>query len=85
MNTNPTSGEATPEKQAPSGAFPLATGSGETEKKVTIGELEALLASDEKLDIEIQPDGSIRAVPAGTANNAKPTILKLSDIGPTNY
>ena len=29
----------------------------------TIEELEEILASDESLDIEVQPDGSIRTVP----------------------
>lgn len=35
--------------------------------KPTIEELERMLANNEPLDIEIQPDGSIRAVPEGTA------------------
>lgn len=54
--------------------------------KTTIAELEAIMASGEKLDIEIKPDGSIHAVPAGTANNATPKILTLAEaLGPTNY
>lgn len=44
-------------------------------EKTTIEELEAMLNSDEELEIEIQPDGSINAVPKGTARNAKPRIL----------
>lgn len=36
----------------------------------TIEELERMLASSEPLDIEIQPDGSIKAVEKGTAKNA---------------
>lgn len=39
--------------------------------KPSIEELERILASGEIPDIEIQPDGSIRAVPAGTAKDAK--------------
>ncbi len=39
-----------------------------------------MLASNEPLDIKIQPDGSIRAVPKGTANNAevKPITAKYA-------
>lgn len=46
----------------------------------TIEELERILASGENPDIEIQPDGSIRAVPQGTANNAdvKPITFKYA-------
>lgn len=49
-------------------------------KRVTIEELETMLASKEPLDIEIQPDGSIRAVPKGTAVNAdvKPITMKYA-------
>ena len=43
--------------------------------KITIEELETILASDAHPDIEIQPDGSIRAVPEGTAQNAEPKII----------
>lgn len=48
--------------------------------KPTIEELERILSSGEQLDIEIQPDGSIRAVPKGTANNAdvKPITFKYA-------
>lgn len=48
--------------------------------KVTIEELERILSSGERPDIEIQPDGSIRAVPAGTAVNAdiKPITFKYA-------
>lgn len=46
----------------------------------TIEELERMLASNEPLDIEIQPDGSIRSVPKGTANSAdvKPITFKYA-------
>jgi hypothetical protein len=47
------------------------------ERKITIEELEAMLNSDEELDIEVQPDGSIVAVPKGLANNATPRVLTL--------
>lgn len=43
--------------------------------KPTIAELEAILNDPEERDIEIQPDGSIIAVPKGTANNATPKII----------
>lgn len=43
--------------------------------KPTIAELEAILDSSEELEIEILPDGSIHAVPRGTAQNAKPVII----------
>jgi hypothetical protein len=48
--------------------------------KPTIEELEKMLASGEPLDIEIQPDGSIKAVPKGTAVNAdvKPITFKYA-------
>lgn len=48
--------------------------------KPTIEELERMLASNEPIDIEIQPDGSVRAVPKGTANNAdvKPITMKYA-------
>jgi hypothetical protein len=45
---------------------------------VTISELEALMTSHEELDIEVMPDGSIRAVAKGSANNAKPDSKPLS-------
>lgn len=41
----------------------------------TIAELEAILSSTEEREIEIQPDGSILAVPKGTADNQQPMIL----------
>jgi len=41
----------------------------------TIAELEAILDDPEEMDIEIQPDGSIRAVPKGTKQDAKPRII----------
>lgn len=46
----------------------------------TIEELEALLARGDDLDIEIKPDGSIHAVPKGTAQNAKPIIHDLKTV-----
>lgn len=42
---------------------------------ITIEELEAILASNEPMDIEIKPDGSIHAVPKGTAQNATPQVI----------
>lgn len=47
----------------------------EERPKPTIEELEKILSSGEKPDIEIQPNGSIRAVPRGTAVNAKPLVI----------
>ncbi len=46
----------------------------------TIDELERMLASNDPLEIEIQPDGSIRSVPKGTANNAdvKPITMRYA-------
>lgn len=44
-------------------------------EKITIEELEAILQSNAHPDIEIQPDGSILAVPKGTANNAEPKVI----------
>lgn len=41
----------------------------------TIEELERMLASNEPLDIEVQPDGSIRAVLQGTAVKHEPRII----------
>lgn len=41
----------------------------------TIAEIEAILNDPEEKEIEILPDGSIHAVPKGTANNAKPRII----------
>lgn len=41
----------------------------------TIEELERILSSGEQPDIEIQPDGSIRAVPKGTAKNADVKLI----------
>lgn len=47
---------------------------------ITIEELERILASGDSPDIEIQPDGSILAVPKGTAVNAgvKPITMKYA-------
>lgn len=49
-------------------------------KKPTISELEELLSRDEDLDIEIQPNGEIRAVEKGTAkpSNFKPLTFKYA-------
>lgn len=52
-------------------------------ERPTIEELEKMLASNDPLDIEIQPDGSVRAVPDGTAQNSKPKILTVSEV--SNY
>lgn len=46
-----------------------------SDKAPSIEELEAILRSGEQPDIEIQPDGSILAVPQGTAKNAQPKVL----------
>lgn len=54
-------------------------------RKTTIEELEAMLNSDEKLEIEIQPDGSIVAVPQGLANNATPKVLTMKQAFGDNY
>lgn len=56
----------------------------------TISELEQMLASKDPLDIEILPNGEIRAVPAGTAQQGpmpqRPTLPQLlHSLGPTNY
>lgn len=48
-------------------------------RTVTIDELEALLNSEEELEIEIHPDGSIDAVPKGLANNATPRVFTLKE------
>lgn len=48
-------------------------------ERPTIAELEAILRSDERPSIEIQPDGSIIAVD-GEPNNTPPKILSLSKI-----
>lgn len=45
---------------------------------VTISELEAILSSGREHEIEVMPDGQIRAVPMGSANNAKPESKPLS-------
>lgn len=45
--------------------------------KPTIAELEAILASDGPLEIELLPDGSVHAVPYGTRNDAKVEPLTL--------
>jgi len=49
-------------------------------EKPSIEELERILASGEPLDIEIQPDGSIKAVPEGRAHSAdvKPITFKYA-------
>lgn len=49
-------------------------------EKPSIEEVERILASGEPLEIEIQPDGSIRSVPKGTAKNAdvKPITFKYA-------
>lgn len=43
--------------------------------KPTIAEIEAILSSPEAMEIEILPDGSIRAVPIGTKQDADPKII----------
>jgi hypothetical protein len=44
-------------------------------KPTTIEDIERILASDDEPDIEIQPDGSIRAVPKGTKKDSKPKVI----------
>lgn len=51
----------------------------------TIEEIERILASGEPLDIEIQPDGSIKAVTKGTANNAEVKPLTIAHVAATYY
>ena len=54
-------------------------------KKPTIAELEAMLARDDgELSIEIQPDGSIRAV-EGEPNHATPKIHTLEEVLGDHY
>ena len=49
------------------------------DRKPTIAELEEMLASpDDKYSIEIQPDGSIRAV-EGEPHHAEPKILTFEE------
>jgi len=43
--------------------------------KISIAELENILSSEEEKEIQIQPDGSIIAVPKGTREDAVPVIL----------
>ena len=71
-------------KREASLAAPTGYAAGERQAP-TIEELERILASGEPLDIEIQPDGSIRAVPKGTANNATPEVITLKKAMATSY
>lgn len=68
-------GKAESRAQIPAVAPVLKNMDSNERPRPTIEELEAILASGEKLDIEIMPDGSIRAVPEGTAQNAKPRVI----------
>lgn len=43
--------------------------------RITLEDLEQILKGGKEMDIEIKPDGSIHAVPKGTANNA--TVMKV--------
>ncbi len=45
----------------------------------TIDELEKILNSQEELEVQINPDGSITAVAKGTAVNSQPRILTLEE------
>lgn len=45
------------------------------QNKPTIAELEALLEKQDEMEIEIKPDGSIHAVPKGTAKDSTPVVL----------
>lgn len=65
-------------RKAKPGSAPRSGSAAGVRTRPTIEELERILASNEPLDIEIQPDGSIRSVTKGTANNAdvKPITLK---------
>lgn len=49
------------------------------DNKPTIEDLEDILSSGKEYDIEIQPDGSIRAVEKGTAKDAVVIRNKLGD------
>lgn len=51
----------------------------------TIEELEKILASGEKPDIAILPDGSIRAVKAGTAKSSKVKVITIKQALSTSY
>lgn len=53
-------------------------------KEITIEELERLLASKEDLELEIQPDGSIKAVKKGTAQDAAPAVMDIRHL-PSSY
>jgi hypothetical protein len=77
--------DATPKPEAKPDCAPVTCSAAVEKPKPTIEELERILASGEPLDIEIQPDGSIKAVPKGTANNAHPQILELKHVAPTYY
>lgn len=53
-------------------------------EKPTIAELEAILESEDELNIEIQPDGSIRAV-CGEPNHAQPKVLTMHEVLESSY
>lgn len=48
--------------------------------KTTIEELERILSEPRDLDIEIQPDGSIRAVEKGTAKSHEVKVLSIEQV-----
>lgn len=50
------------------------------DNKTTIEDLEDILSSGKEYDIELQPDGSIRAVEKGTAKDAVVIRNKLGDV-----
>ena len=53
------------------------------DRKITITELEALLSSNDELEIRINPDGSITAEPKPPAKTAD--ILAFVRREPSNY
>ena len=58
---------------------------GKIKKKPTIAELEAMLSrEDDNLSIEIQPDGSIRAV-EGEPHHAVPKIVTMEEALGSDY
>jgi hypothetical protein len=57
----------------------------EEKTRPSIEELERILASNEPLDIQINPDGSVTAVEKGTAVNSTPKVLSLKEVSATYY
>lgn len=57
---------------------------GQVREKPTIAELEAMLEREDDLSIEIQPDGSIRAV-EGKPHHAVPKIVTIQEALGSEY